>query len=109
MPGRSYKLSGTFPEQRPLLDDIWFCRCRFLIQYLAGNHLLHCCRGKLVTHQAIFNKNKLLLISAANAVLEQTHFNALTVKMVTRGTSMARSAFYHYLSSLEELAIDLFE
>ena len=52
---------------------------------------------------------KALLISAAEAVLEETHFNALTVEMVTRRAGMTRSAFYHYFSSLEELAIDLLE
>ena len=45
------------------------------------------------------------IIDATEAALSEVDFGALTVDIVMRRTGMTRSSFYHYFSSLDELAL----
>jgi AcrR family transcriptional regulator len=45
------------------------------------------------------------IIDATEAALAEMDFGALTVDIVMRRTGMTRSSFYHYFSSLDELAL----
>ncbi|MBW2291753.1 MAG: TetR/AcrR family transcriptional regulator [Deltaproteobacteria bacterium] len=48
------------------------------------------------------------ILKAAEAVLAEFDFNQLTVELLMERTGMTRSSFYHYFSSLEEVATALF-
>ncbi len=45
------------------------------------------------------------IIDATEAALGEMDFSALTVDIVMQRTGMTRSSFYHYFSSLDELAL----
>ncbi len=45
------------------------------------------------------------IIDATEAALAEMEFGALTVDIVMRRTGMTRSSFYHYFSSIDELAL----
>jgi AcrR family transcriptional regulator len=49
------------------------------------------------------------ILRAVEGALGGTAFSALTVEDVMRRTGMTRSAFYHYFSGLDELALGLLE
>lgn len=48
-------------------------------------------------------------MGAAEAALDEVDFSALTVDLVMKRTGMRRSSFYHYFSSLDDLAVALLE
>jgi TetR/AcrR family transcriptional regulator, ethionamide resistance regulator len=45
------------------------------------------------------------IIDATEAALEDVDFSALTVDIIMRRTGMTRSSFYHYFTSIDELAL----
>jgi AcrR family transcriptional regulator len=47
------------------------------------------------------------ILRAAEAVLAEKDFGALTVDLVMQRTGMTRSSFYHYFNGLDDLAVDL--
>jgi len=49
------------------------------------------------------------IVAAAEAALEELAFQELTVERVMQRTGMTRSAFYHYFTGLDELALGLLE
>ena len=49
------------------------------------------------------------IFAAVSAALEEQDFGELTVAAVTQRAGMTRSAFYHYFSGLDELALGLLE
>ncbi len=49
------------------------------------------------------------ILQAAEAALEELPFGELTVDVVMGRTSMTRSAFYHYFSGLDEIAVGLLD
>jgi|GEM_PF-1266387 len=49
------------------------------------------------------------ILGAAERVLKDTDFSALTVDVLMKASGMTRSAFYHYFSGLDDLALGLLE
>jgi AcrR family transcriptional regulator len=49
------------------------------------------------------------ILDAAEAALEECEFRELSVEELMRRTGMTRSTFYHYFSSLSEVAVALLE
>ena len=49
------------------------------------------------------------IVAAAEAALEEVGFQELTVELVMQRTGMTRSAFYHYFTGLDELALGMLE
>ncbi len=49
------------------------------------------------------------ILGAAESALHEVDFSALTVDGVMKRTGMRRSSFYHYFSSLDDLAVALLE
>ena len=49
------------------------------------------------------------ILAAAESVLGDTDFSALTVGRLMQRTGMRRSSFYHYFPSLDDLAVALLE
>jgi len=49
------------------------------------------------------------IVCAAERLLAETDFSSLTVDAVMKSAGMTRSAFYHYFSGLDDLALGLLE